>query len=162
MTGGPEHLRQWRWKTCAQGSFLLCADGCISSRQMMQTLSQRASSSAVASGKRWSRLAVTRRYRRKSDTRFLKLRNVQYRSRTCRRTTQHDSPLHTSSIPFAIHLSPLLKNQTLFYGVSGMQSLPSMPASLISCDRKVASTGWKRDVLRHVNSSPGAKEAHNL
>ena len=37
----------------------------------------------MASGKRSSMLAVTRRYRRKSVTRLRKLRKVQYRSRSC-------------------------------------------------------------------------------
>ena len=50
--------RQCRWKTWPQNSFLLLPAADISSRQMMQTPSERWSSSAVASGKR-SRRAVT-------------------------------------------------------------------------------------------------------
>lgn len=55
---GTTHLRQCRWKTWPQWSFLLRPAGAISSRQMMQMPSQRARSCAVASGKRSMR-AVT-------------------------------------------------------------------------------------------------------
>jgi hypothetical protein len=79
-----EHLRQGMWNTWPQGRRLARATaGVISSLQMMHTPSQRARSSSVASAKRSSMFAVTRRYRKKSATRFRKFRNVQYRSLTC-------------------------------------------------------------------------------
>ena len=61
VTGYESDLRQCRWKTWPQGRRLLRLVAAISSRQMMQTPSQRARSSAEASGKRSSMLAVTRR-----------------------------------------------------------------------------------------------------